>query len=240
MRKQFTHGSYALCDGNEYILYRDVIRFAEHLGIHSPVDARGNIHPGTVLNPLVKRVLKLPAPPKDFPITRKDFQSVDVRNSANLVFVSSLEESKDIGHESVKFYRLDLINARAEMTCIRLLFKRYGSDLSGTWKGLLEQMPELVLDTQYRFQTLPVRLENKEFNRMSERKDAGRKSLLDKAAKNSDPKFCPPLMPSPKNKQKSVVEMMLPEEKAAVRKYFRLVRETRENGRPYTGRNNDG
>lgn len=203
-------------NGDKFAIAKDVEDYAASKGWRIKVDCEGNRHPGTVCNEHVKRIIGKNDLRRHFNWHSTDVVSVDVKDAVNYPVINDLIEREIINYSTLKQGYLDLYSLNA----VRMIIACMTQDVSF-------EIPEedIVVDKSYKLLTIyyyPHKWDTKKLNTHT---------LF---------KVKPKELKSINKATKSFLESnFTKEEKEAIRKYQRLIRETRENGtRPYNKRNN--
>lgn len=206
---------YEFADGFKFCLAKDIEDYASTQGWRIKVDCEGNRHPGTICNTHIKRIIGKTELRRYFRWNGFDVVSLAVKDTQNFSVISDLVYKEVINYSTVKTGYLDLYNLNAARMIISCMIQDIKFDIPDE---------DIEIDSCYK---------NIRINFRAHQWDAKRKNthtLFDvkcQAVKTS-------------TSMKSFLESnFTEEEKAAIRKYQRLIRETRQNGtRPYVKRNN--
>lgn len=202
--------------GAKFAIAKDVEDYAASKGWRIKVDCDGNRHPGTICNQHIKRIISRNDLRRHFSWRGTDVSSVDVKDIVNYPIINDLIQKEIINYSTLKQGYLDLYSLNA----VRMIISSMLQDVSF-------QIPEedIVVDKSYELLTLRYHAHKWDT-----------KKLKTHTLFNVKPKEMKPL----DRAMKSFLESnFTEEEKAAIRKYQKLIRETRQNGtRPYIKRNN--
>lgn len=200
----------------KFALARDVEDYAASKGWRIKVDCNGQRHPGTICNEHIKRMLNNNNLRRYFNWHSTDVISVDVKDIVNYPVINDLIEKEIINYSTLKQGYLDLYNLNAVRMIISCMLQEIEFEVPDE---------DIVVDKSYELLTIhyyPHRWDTKKL----------RTHTLFKVK----PKELKPIDAATKSFLES---NFTEEEKAAIRKYQRLIRETRQNGtRPYIKRNN--
>lgn len=204
-------------NGFRWALAKDIEDYAVSKGWRIKVDCNGQRHPGTICNEHIKRIIKSNNLRRHFQWHSDDVSSMHTKNIENYPILNDLIDKEIINYSNIKNGYLDVYN----MNAVRVIISCMIQDIDFT-------VPEedIVEDTSYQ-NLLPDLVAHK-----WETKKLNTKVLFRINSKVSE-------LIKPKPMQSFLEANFNEEEKAAIRKYQRLIRETRENGtRPYSKRNN--
>lgn len=206
---------FEFANGCKFALARDVEDYAASRGWRIKVDCDGNRHPGTICNEHIKRIISKNNLRAHFLWRGTDVASADIKDTANYPIISDLIEKEIISYSTIKQGYLDLYSLNA----VRMIISCMIQDIEF-------KVPDedIVVDKSYELLSIhyyPHKWDNKK--------------LKTHTLFKMKPKELKPI----DGAMKSFLESnFTEEEKAAIRKYQRLIRETRQNGtRPYIKRN---
>lgn len=205
---------FEFASGVKLALAKDIEDYAASKGWKIKVDCNGQRHPGTICNEHIKRILNSNNLRRHFNWHSFDVISVDVKDITNYPVISDLIEREIINYSTLKQGYLDLYKLNAVRIIISCMIQ------DADFKVPDE---DIVIDKSY--QLLPIHYYSHKWDS---------KKIKTHTLFRVKPKELKPL----DGATKSFLESnFTEEEKAAIRKYQRLIRETRQNGtRPYVKR----
>ena len=207
--------------GAKFALAKDVEDYAASKGWRVKVDCDGHRHPGTICNEHIKRIISKNDLRRHFNWHSTDVVSADIKDIVNYPILSDLIEKEIISYSTIKNGYLDLYNLNA----VRMIISCMIQDVEF-------QIPDedIVVDSSYELLTIHY------YPHKWDTKKLKTHTLFKVKPKEVKPRELKPVDVA----MKSFLESnFTEEEKAAIRKYQRLIRETRQNGtRPYIKRNN--
>ena len=201
---------YRFGGGYKFCLAKDIEDYATKHGWRIKVDCNGQRHPGTICNTHIKQIISKNYLRKHFRWDGFDVVSALVKYPQNFSVINDLIGRETINYSTVKPGYLDLYNLNAARMIIAVMTQNAEFDIPDEDIEFDESYSHIYIDFQ------PHRWDTKKINTytlfevkcQSAKKSKSMKSFLE--------------------------ENFNEEEKAAIRKYERLIRQTRENGtRPY-------
>lgn len=202
--------------------------YAVVYGAKPQVEANGQRHPGSHVNRALKSVLFDMALRKAYTFGSHDICQLDVENSSNYAVISQLIEDGVLTLSSIKDNKVYVYSMNAAEIAIKAMIKKHDFRLDRN---------HLVFDES--FSKISV---NPTSIRWKGEKNRNVPSLLDKKTidvANAQVEIVEEEgKRMTKNSMKSVLSSMSPHEQEIVRKYNKMVKSTRENGRPYIKRGN--
>ena len=202
--------------------------YAVVYGAKPQVEANGQRHPGSHVNRALKSVLFDMALRKAYTFGSHDICQLDVENPSNYAVISQLIEDGVLTLSSIKDNKVYVYSMNAAEIAIKAMIKKHDFRLDRN---------HLVFDES--FSKISV---NPTSIRWKGEKNRNVPSLLDKKTidvANAQVEIVEEEgKRMTKNSMKSVLSSMSPHEQEIVRKYNKMVKSTRENGRPYIKRGN--
>lgn len=212
---------FEFASGAKFAIAKDVEDYAASKGWRIKVDCNGQRHPGTICNEHIKRILNSNNLRRHFSWHSLDVVSADVKDIDNYPIISDLIEREIINYSTLKQGYLDLYNLNA----VRIIISCMIQDADF-------QIPDedIVVDKSYKMLSIHG------YSHKWDTKKLKTHTLFKVKPKEVKPRELKPVDVA----MKSFLESnFTEEEKTAIRKYQRLIRETRQNGtRPYIKRNN--
>lgn len=187
----------------------EIENYASEFGYEVVRDNKGHRHPGTVCNTCLKAILADSATKRALKLSSDDYPQVDRHISPNnKAFQEWLVDEAIINPTSVKLGKLDLYSIKSAEAILSSLL-RYPYSVP-------------TKDIRYIEIQIPIVTTSKLFAK----KEGMHKPLkVERKVEEFDNSDC--------NGIDSVISMLTIEEQIAVRKYRRLLTETRNSGRPY-------
>lgn len=204
---------YEFGNGRRFALAKDIEDYAASKGWRIKVDCDGNRHPGTICNEHIRRLLNSNNLRRHFNWHSTDVVSAHANDTVNYPVISDLVEQKIINYSTIKHGYLDLYAENA----IRMIISCMIQDINFT-------IPEedIVIDKSYQSVFIKYNAHKWDTKKLKTKPLFGIKI---------------PSTDSTASMQSFLESNFTEEEKAAIRKYQRLIRETRQNGtRPYIKR----
>ena len=204
-------------NGLQYALAKDIEDYAASKGWKIKVDCNGQRHPGTICNEHIKRLMKSNNLRRHFNWNSDDVSSIHTKHIENYPIINDLIEREIINYSNIKNGYLDVYSLNAVRIIISCMIQDIEFNVPDT---------DIVVDTSYK-DLLPEFEPHKwDTNKLNT------KVLFKLSPKVADEIKLKPM-------QSFLESNFTEEEKKAIRKYQRLIRETRENGtRPHIKRNN--
>lgn len=212
-----------VCKNCCFTLAETVERIAVDNGATPRVEKKtGQRHPGSHVNECIKRVLKNPATAAVYRLGPADVCELDVRHPGNFAVVDQLIEDNIINTELVKDNKIYVYSKYGAEVAVKAMTQNPSLSISEediTFDFSFRNIELCPVKAQFKKKrhspSLVDKIQGKDFSETAE----------DKRSKNSE-KFRP----------KTVLDGMSKEDQDAVRRYFKEVRFTRSNGRPYRKR----
>lgn len=199
-------------------------------GAHMQIEANGQRHAGSHVNRALKSVLFDMALRKAYTFGSHDICQLDVEDPSNYAVISQLIEDGVLTLSSIKDNKVYVYSINAAEIAIKAMIKKHDFRLdrnhlvfdesfskisvnptSVRWKGTKNRNVPSLLDKK------TIDVANAQVEIVEEEEEGKRMT---------------------KNAMKSVLSSMSPHEQEIVRKYNKMVKSTRENGRPYIKRGN--
>ena len=202
--------------------------YAVVYGAKPQAEANGQRHPGSHVNRALKSVLFDMALRKAYTFGSHDICQMDVEDPSNYAVISQLIEDGVLTLSSIKDNKVYVYSMNAAEIAIKAMIKKHDFRLDRN---------HLVFDES--FSKISV---NPTSIKWKGEKNRNVPSLLDKKTidvANAQVEIVEEEgKRMTKNSMKSVLSSMSPHEQEIVRKYNKMVKSTRENGRPYIKRGN--
>lgn len=204
-------------NGLQFALAKDIEDYAASKGWRIKVDCNGQRHPGTICNEHIKRMIKNNNLRRHFNWHSNDVSSIHTKHIENYPIINDLIEREIINYSNIKNGYLDVYTLNA----VRIIISCMVQDIEFNVPD-----SDIVVDNSYK-DLLPEFEPHKwDTNKLNT------KVLFKLSPKVSEQIKLKPM-------QSFLESNFTEEEKKAIRKYQRLIRETRENGtRPHIKRKN--
>lgn len=201
-------------DGSFYTTALEIENYGASFGASIRRDDKGVRHPGSVVNGYIKKIKRNQALRRRFNLADSDCIQLDVNHPGNFTVINDMISENIINHSSLKGGFLDLYSRKACDAVVCMMLRKI---------DFLSDDDDIVLMDTY--SGVDIKPTTKRFDKVRDRVDEN-KSLLARRNVQTVSQIVENAMPS-------VLSMMSIDEQKAVRKYQKLVKITRENGRPY-------
>lgn len=194
-------------NGVDYTFAAEIENFAVKFGYIPRVDPDGSRHPGRECNQYLRKALQDPAVIKTFQMEGRDYIQVDKNITHNNgKFIQLLLDRGYITPQTLKNGKLDLYSLKAATIIIRMMLGRYCFEIPPQCIQYIEN--GAVFDH--------VIYTTKRLDKYANRYTTHKKLFI-----------------SYRSPGYKVIEQFTPEEQEIIRRYNRLVKETRAMGRPH-------
>lgn len=202
-------------DGSYYTIAREIENYAASFGASIRRDSKGVRHSGSVVNENIRAIKKDAALSRHFNLKQSDCIQLDISHPGNFTVIDDMINEEIINHSSLKEGFLDMYSRSVCQACVARMIR------DGEFHMESEDI-EVLFD----YDKINILTSNKRFDKKRDRVDESRSLIARKAVKQ--------MSQDSENCMRSYLETHFNEkEQEVIREYFRGIRTSRENGRPY-------